>query len=167
VELTKREIDELLARHRLSPTQASGSDSMAAARGGIIGSVDIGLADGRQPVMHVAIGRSSVAGRCPLERMHAQSLVAAFRRKGLLPEDPSFEHMVANLLERICQMYFDARLESLSIGELRLHPTAYHLGRIVAHRTSDFRAKPRLDPDSHDKRAVFAHRHGDDVRFPK
>jgi hypothetical protein len=167
VELGKEEIDELLARHRLHPNQTSGSASKAAAEGGVLASVYVGLADGKQPVMHLAVGRSSVASRCPLDHIHAQSLVAAFRRKGLLPEHPSFEHMLVNLLARISEMYFDGHLETLSIGELRLHQAAYHLGRIVAHRSSGFRLKPRLEPNSHDRRAVFTHRHGDDVRFPK
>jgi hypothetical protein len=133
VELTQGEIDELLARHRLLPTQTVTVPSKAAARGGILASLYIGLADGKQPVIHLAIGRSSVASRCPLDHSHAQSLVAAFRRKGYFPEHPGFEHMVAHLLERVSQMYCDGHLTTLSIGEFRLHPTAYHLGRIVAH----------------------------------
>jgi hypothetical protein len=133
MELTKQEIEELLARHRLSPTQTDGSGSRTAAQGGILASLYIGLADGNQPVIHLAIGRSSVASRCPLDHSHAQTLVAAFRRKGYFPEHPGFEHMVAHLLERVSQMYCDGHLTTLSIGEFRLHPTAYHLGRIVAH----------------------------------
>ncbi|MBV8148695.1 MAG: hypothetical protein JO092_06370 [Candidatus Eremiobacteraeota bacterium] len=134
MELTKGEIDELLARHRLLPSQTSGSTSTTAAQDGILASLYIGLADGKQPVMHVAIGRSSVAGPCPLDRARALSLAAAFRRTGQLPESPSFEHLVANLLEQISAIYFDECLETLAIGELRLHPTVCRMGRITAHR---------------------------------
>jgi hypothetical protein len=144
VELTKGEIDELLARHRLLPSQTSGAASKAAAKGGILAGVYIGLADGKQPVMHVAVGRSSVAGRCPVEYSHAQALVAAFRRKGHFPEHPSFEHMVAKVLEQISDMYLDGHLQTLSIGELRLHPTAYHISRVAAHRASPPYVKPPL-----------------------
>ncbi|HTU81812.1 MAG TPA: hypothetical protein VMF61_06770 [Candidatus Acidoferrales bacterium] len=166
MKVKRSEIDELLARHGIAPLAAEGSDSRHAAAGGVLATVEIAPDADGTPLIHVVIDSVRAGGRCPLDKAHALSIVRSFQTRHLLPRDPSFQHLFANLLLKLAELYLGADLETLLAERIRLHPTSYHIDRVVAHRGAALHLHSRLAPDAHDKHAVFAHRHGDSLEFP-
>lgn len=166
MKLKRTEIDELLARHGIAPLAVAGTGSEAAARGGTVASIEIAPNEEGVPFLYLTIDSVRAAGRCPLDAPHAASIVHALQTRHLLPHHPSFEHLVAHLLIKLSDLYTDAGIESLTAERVRLHPSAYHIERLTAYRGAPLHLRPRLAHDSHDQHAVFAHRHGDDAKFP-
>ena len=165
MKLTRSELDELMARHGLAPLIPGGTDASEAARGGILATVDI--APGEVALMRVGIEGVTATGRCPLDFVHASGIVEEFREGRLLPHDTSFQHMFAHLLMKLSELYVASGANMLSISELHLHPASYHIEDLAIDGAGPRRLARRLEPDSHDRRAVFSHRHGDSVKFPK
>lgn len=97
----------------------------------------------------------------------AHEIVTPFLDAGALPNDPRQVHMLEHLLVNASAMFVDSQAETLTFESIRLHETAYHIGSVVLLRNAPGHLKPRLAPDSHDRHAVFAHRHGDNPDFPK
>jgi hypothetical protein len=164
--LKRREIDDLLARHGIAALTSSGTDSQASARGGVVATVDI-VPNDAAPFMRVSIGGIAATGHCPLDHVRAAAIVRALRKSCHMPSDASFDHMLANLLVKLSGLYVDSGAKKMSISDLHLHPTSYHIGQLSIDRATRGHLIPRLDPDSHDRHAVFAHRHGDSTEFPK
>jgi hypothetical protein len=84
-----------------------------------------------------------------------------------LPRDASFHHMLAEPLLRASKLFEDARATKLEFSLLRLHPSTYHIGAVALLAGKPLHVEARLEPDSHDRRAVFHHRHGDSTINPR
>jgi hypothetical protein len=166
LKVRRSEIDNLLARHGIAPLTAGGTDSQAAASGGRIANVHIARR-GQGTIMSVTIDGVLATSACPLDLEHAKLVVQAFREHHLLPADASFEHMLADLLVKMSAAYVDGGAEELEFEAVHLHPTSYHIGRVNLQSATRVNATSRLAPDSHDRHAVFSHRHGDDAKFPR
>jgi hypothetical protein len=160
------EINELLARHGIAQPLIQGTSSRAAAEGGRIASIHVWRhEEGAKLSLTLQGVRAEVA--CPLDETHALALVESFRDSKLLPGDKSFEHMLAHLLMKIAAMYAESGAATLTMERVHLHPASYSVGAVTLTREKRETVEHRLDPDSHDRHAVFSHRHGSDQKFPR
>ncbi|MGC1380854.1 MAG: hypothetical protein WA814_07495 [Candidatus Baltobacteraceae bacterium] len=153
----------LFARHGLAPIAPGGSDSAEAVQGGRAGS----LAIVREGGVRLTVAGATVTAPKPHDAGEARAIVDRLRAQGAIPKDASFERMLADVLLKAARVFDDADANSLELAPLHLHPTSYGIGQVTLMHERPLRIKPRLDPDSHDRHAVFNHRHGDSVRFPK
>ncbi len=162
----KEEIEILLACHGLASPAVGGTGSAAAATGGRIADLTIErTAEGPQLGLAVDGGRSDAP--LPHERQAALAIVADLRAKARLPDDASFEHMLADLLVKAAKLFEDSGATKLEFASLHLHPSSYHIGEVTLLHDKPLHLTPRLAGDSHDRRAIFDHRHGDSTKFPK
>jgi hypothetical protein len=163
---TKRsEIDALLAHYGIKPIGTRGTGSQEAA-GGQLATISVERAE-EGPVITVTIGGLHATGACPLDRTGALAILETLRSGHLISGDQSLEHMVANLLVKISEMYVDSDAERIIFESVHLHPTSYYIGRVQLKLSAPLHARKRLLPDAHDRHAIFSHRHGDNTRFPK
>lgn len=163
---TQKEIEELLASHKISPVEIAGTSSAQAAGGGRPASLSIVRRE-EGAVLSFTIGDVLAQSLPPRDISEARRIVSKLRAEARLPEDASFEHMLAELLVRISDMFEDSGATKLEFESLRLHPSSYHIGKVTLLHDKPLHLKARLEPDSHDRGAVFSHRHGDRTRFPK
>ncbi|HYL27149.1 MAG TPA: hypothetical protein VEW74_04885 [Candidatus Nitrosotalea sp.] len=163
---SKAEIDRLFERYGIAPIAIAGSDSRNAARRGWLAEISIGRSEGFER-LSLSIGKASVEETPPQSIADARAIVAGLRARGVVPDDASFEHMLADLLAKLTKMFDECEAEELTLTSVRLHPTSYHIGGALLRLKKPLRTKARLEPDSHDRGAVFAHRHGDSTRFPR
>jgi hypothetical protein len=163
---TKDEIETLLARHHIAPPETAGTSSKAAASGGRLASLSIERRDD-SAIMSLAIGNALAEAPAPKTLEGARAIVAKVRTEASLGHDPSFEHMLAELLLRASEMFEESEATRLDFTPLHVHPTSYHIGEVTLFVEKPLHLRARLEPDSHDRRAVFDHRHGDSVKFPK
>jgi hypothetical protein len=84
-----------------------------------------------------------------------------------ISDDRGFEHMLADLLLKITKLFDQCGATRLELSPLRLHATSYHIEKAAPLHEKPLRITTRLEPDSHDRRAVFDHRHGDSIKNPK
>lgn len=163
---TDDEIARLLARYEIAPVAVRGSDSMKAARGGRIANLCIDREDHAERLI-LTVGRKEVGGDPPHDLTEARAIVGELRSEAAIPDDPSFEHMLADLLVKAVKLFEETQATRFELSSLRLHPTSYHIGKATLLHDKPLRVKARLGPDSHDRRAVFDHRHGDSIKNPK
>jgi hypothetical protein len=164
---TETEIERLLASHGIASLGTGGGDSAEAARGGRIAELRIERRDDTESILTVTIGSHFVESRPPHDDAEAQSIIASLRSQGAIPDDASFEHMLADLLIKAAKMFEDCEATSLEFRPLHLHPASYHIGKATLIHGKALKTKARLQPDSHDRHAVFDHRHGDSTKFPR
>jgi hypothetical protein len=77
------------------------------------------------------------------------------------------ERMLAHLLVKISRMFRDCGADSLVFEAIHLHKSAYQIGKVRLASATPIHVKARLAHDTHDRHAIFDHRHGDSVEFPK
>jgi hypothetical protein len=133
-DLTKSEIDELLARHGIVTTASDRHGTTAI--GGILVNVAIDRVTG-DAYMTTAIGDLSAIDPCPLEDARALEIVERFRGQGLPAREPHLEHMFAHLLVKLGKMYVDCGAHSLNCDRIRLHSTSYHIGTVQVRRAAE------------------------------
>ena len=163
---TNGEIEQLLARHGIAPLAMRGSDSMEAARGGRAASLCIAR-EGNAEILTVTVGGKRAGGNPPHGIAEARAIVEALRSEAALPNDRSFEHMLADLLVKAAKIFEETGATKFEMSSIRLHPTSYHIGEATLIHDKPLHVKARLESDSHDRHAVFNHRHGDSTKFPK
>jgi hypothetical protein len=163
---TDDEIARLLARYKIAPLAVRGSDSMKASRGGRMANLCIAREDGAERLILTVAGKRA-DGNLPHDLAGARAIVGTLRSEAALPDDPSFEEMLADLLVKAAKLFEETGATRFELSSLRLHPTSYHIGKVTLLHDKPLHVKARLEPDSHDRRAVFDHRHGDSTRFPK
>lgn len=163
---TLDQIERLLARHKIASTKVEGSDSAEAAQGGWQADLII---QRRPPhdVLILAVGNATFERSRPTDETSAGKIVEEIRIPARLPHDPSFEHMLAELLLRASKLFEDAHATKLEFSSLRLHRSTYHIGEVTLLTDKPLHVEARLEPDSHDRRAVFDHRHGDSTINPR
>ncbi len=166
MEATKTEIDRLLERSGIAPLEIHGTDSSAAARGGREGNLCIVRSDGRD-IAVLTVGNGRADGPVPHNLAEALAIVQMLRAKAAIPDDASFEHMLGDLLVKATKLFEESGATKFELGSLRLHPTSYHAGSATLIHDKPLHVGARLEPDSHDRRAVFDHRHGDSIKNPK
>jgi hypothetical protein len=164
---TKAEIERLLASHGIAPLLVSGSDSAKAAQGGRIAQLRIEQDEDRPSLLTIAIAGHSAQSPVPHDLGDARAVVASLRAQGALPSDSSFEHMLADLLLKASRLFEDSEASRLAFSRVHLHPSSYHVEEVELIHEKPLHTEARLAPDSHDRRAVFDHRHGDSTEFPK
>ncbi|HTX60525.1 MAG TPA: hypothetical protein VMH02_12725 [Verrucomicrobiae bacterium] len=162
-ELDEATIDRLLARYGLRPLEAQGTDTLAAAAGGTVATIRIARRDDAD-ILQFETGAAESSAPLPLTEERALELAQSVRTHG---RDARFSHMVAHLLLGACRMYADTQASLLVFEDVHLHPWAYHIGRVALTTAHAPELVARLAPDSHDRGAVFAHRHGESTAFPK
>ncbi len=163
---TLDQIERLLARHKIASTKVEGSDSAAATQGGWRADLTIR----RRPpddVLILTVGTAMLERSRPTDETSAGKIVEEVRIPARLPHDPSFERMLAELLLRASKLFEDAHATKLEFSFLRLHPSTYHIGEVTLLTDKPLHVEARLEPDSHDRRAVFDHRHGDSTTNPR
>jgi len=160
------EIEILLACHGLASPVVHGSDCAAAATGGRVANLTIERTDDG-PHLRITVGDYRCDAPAPRERQAALAVVADLRAQGSLPGDVSFEHMLAGLLLKAAKLFDDSGATKVEFASLHLHPSSYHIGDVTIVHDKPLHLTPRLEPDSHDRRASFDHRHGDSTTFPK
>ena len=165
MKINQVEVDRLLARHGIA-SGIGGSGSKAAATGGRIATVTV-THHGDEDVLCLMINEIHSDERCPLDETRALALVKEFQAKHAVPNDESFEHMLAKLLVKISAVYEDSGAGLLVFEGIHLHPSAYYVGDVSMYSDHPEHTPARLDSDSHDRRAAFSHRHGERVGFPK
>jgi hypothetical protein len=154
-------VGELLARHGIaSPTEHSPGE------GGRIAGVLV-VKDGAGAILTATIGNVSASGTCPIEEADALQLVRSFRGRGLPAADPALERMFAHLLLKISALFFDCAAEVVEFDSVHLHQSAYQIGKVRISGAPPLHVKARLAHDTHDRHAIFDHRHGDSITFPK
>lgn len=163
---TKKDIEILLARHGIASPEVGGADVAAAAHGGRIGHLTIERA-GAAAHLAIEVGGGRCEAPAPHDAAEAMAIVHRLREDARFPDDHSFEHMLADLLLKASELFEDSGATHLEFASLHLHPTAYHIGAVTLLLDKPLHLKPRLDHDSHDRRAIFDHRHGDSTEFPK
>lgn len=160
------QVEELLARHRIASTRSDGTDSVAAAHGGRLAKLWI-VRRGEDAILTLGIGNANFERVAPEDEASARDIVRDIRELARLPHDVSFEHMFAELLLRASKLFEDAQAQRLEFSSLRLHPNSYHIGEVTLLLDKPLHLRPRLEPHSHDRRAVFDHRHGDAIDNPR
>jgi hypothetical protein len=166
VKATVDQIERLLARHKIASTKVEGSDSAASAHGGWRADLTI---QRRPPhdIVILDVGNATLERSRPTDETSARKIVAEIRIAARLPHDPSFEHMLAELLLRASNLFEDVHATTLEFSSLRLHSSTYHIGEVTLLTDKPPHVAARLEPDSHDRRAVFDHRHGDSTTNPR
>jgi len=163
---TDNEIARLLARYGIAPLAVRGSDSMKAARRGRMANLLIAREENAE-ILTLTVGGKRTRSNRPHDLAEARAIVVALRSAAALPDDPSFEHMLADLLVKAAKLFEETGATRFELSSLRLHPTSYHIGKATLLHDKPLHIKARLEPDSHDRRAVFDHRHGDSTKNPK
>jgi len=163
---TDVEVARLLESHGIDPVAIGGTDTLAASRGGRVGSIAVAPRE-IGDVMVVTVEGKSAEAAPPQTKAEALAMVTGLRTHGAIAGDASSEHMLADLLVKTAKLYHDTGASLLEFSDLHLHPTAYHIGAVTLLHDKPLHTKARLEPDSHDRRAVFDHRHGDSTKFPK
>lgn len=164
---TQEEISELLERHGIAPVEPRGTDAAEAARGGWIAALSFVRSNGGAPLLTFEVDGVVAEALTPPDAQAARALVAKIRGEARLPHDASFERMLADLFLRAAKLFAESGGTRLDLESLHLHPTAYHIGKVTLELEKPLHLQKRLDPDSHDRHAVFTHRHGSSARFPK
>jgi hypothetical protein len=163
---TDDEIARLLMRYKIGPLTVRGSNSRKAAEGGRMADLCIFRENGAERLT-VTVGGKRAGGDLPRGLTEARAIVAELRSEAALPNDPSFEHMLADLLVKSAKLFEESAATRFELSRVRLHPTSYYIGKATLLHQKPLHVKTRLEPDSHDRRAVFNHRHGDSTKFPK
>ncbi len=163
---TKQDIEILLARHGIASPQVGGADVAAAAHGGRIGHLTIERA-GATAHLVFEVGSGRCEAPAPHDAAEAMAIVQRLREDARFPDERSFEHMLADLVRKATELFEDSGATRLEFASLHLHPTAYHIGEVTLLVDKPLHLKPRLDSDTHDRHAIFDHRHGDSTEFPK
>jgi hypothetical protein len=163
---TDKELARLLARYEIAPLAARGSDSMKASRGGRVADLLIAREEDAE-MLTLTVGEKRTRSNLPHDLAEARAIVGTLRSEAALPNDPSFEHMLADLLMKAARLFEETGATRFELSSIRLHPTSYHVGKATLLHEKVLHVKARLKPDSHDRRAVFDHRHGDSIKNPK
>jgi hypothetical protein len=163
---TDAEIERLLARHGIAALGIRGGDSIEASRGGWAANLCI-THSGGSDTLALTISGVRAEGHPPHDLADALSIVSTLRSQAAVPDDPSFEHMLADLLVKAAKVFEETEATKFELSSLRLHPTSYHIGKATLLHDKALHVKARLKPDTHDRHAVFSHRHGDSTEFPK
>ena len=163
---TDEQIRILLQRHGIAPLAVSGSDSAQAARGGRLGRLRLLRENGRT-VLELTVGGVSTVAPPPGEPAEALAILRPLQSAHALPADESFARMLGDLLVKSAALFEDSAAVELDFSSLRLHPASYHIGSAELVTDKPLHLKARMEPDSHDRRAVFDHRHGDALKNPK
>ena len=160
------EIERLLARHGIAGPEVAGSDSREAAIGGRLAQIHFAKhEDGTVATVTIA-GIQSTA-KCPLDHAGALALAGRLQERHAIGSDGSSAHLLANLLVKLSEAFADSAAEAAIFEDVHLHQASYHIDRVILKHAEPLRFEPRLAPDSHDRHAVFSHRHGDSTEFPK
>jgi len=160
------EIARLLARHGIAGLDAAGSDSREAAIGGRLAQIHFAQhEDG--PVATVTIAGVEASAHCPLDEAGALALAGRLHERGALGTEAASAHLLAHLLVKMSAAFADSAAEAAIFEDVHLHRAAYHIDRVILKHAEPLRFEGRLAPDSHDRHAVFSHRHGDSTEFPK
>jgi len=122
--------------------------------------------DGEE-MLELAVGEHDVKSRAPHSDEEARKIVGLLRAQHAIPDDHSFEHMLADLLLKITKLFDECGATRLELAPLHLHATSYYIEKALLLHEKPLRITARLEPDSHDRRAVFDHRHGDSIKNPK
>ena len=163
---TAIEIARLLERNGIAPIAAEGTNAREAARGGREGNLCI-LHTGDRDLAVFTIGEHRAEGAPPHDFAEALPMIEQLRAEGGVPNDASFEHMLADLLVKATKLYEESGATKFELASLHLHPTSYHIGEATLIHDKPLHVTARLEPHSHDRRAVFDHRHGDALKNPK
>ncbi len=163
---TATEIERLLERSGIAPLGVGGTNAAEAARGGREANLCILRTDGRDVVVFT-IGSARAEGTPPRDLTEALAIVQSLRTQAAVPDDASFEHMLGDLLVKATKVYEESGATKFELASLHLHPTSYHVGKATLIHEKPLHLTARLDPHSHDNRAVFDHRHGDSLKNPK
>ncbi len=162
---TPAQIERLFRNYGIA-VGAAGSDSRKAAHGGRLARLSIDRQDGDDALV-LAVGEHEVKTRAPHSDEEARKIVALLRAQHAISDDHSFEYMLADLLLRITKLFDECGATRLELSSLHLHATSYYIEKALLLHEKPLRITERLEPDSHDRRAVFDHRHGDSIKNPK
>jgi hypothetical protein len=162
---TRAQTKQLLQRYGIA-VGLGGSDSRKAARGGRVGRLSIERQDDIE-MLTIVVGEHQLKSGAPRDVDDARRIVGLMRAQRTLSEDQSFERMLAHLLLKATKLFDECGATRLEFSPLHLHPTSYHIEKVILLHEKPLRITPRLEPDSHDRRAVFDHRHGDSIKNPK
>jgi hypothetical protein len=162
---TRPQIERLFRSYGIA-VGGAGSDSRKAAQGGRVARLSIHRRDGDE-MLTLAIGEHQVNSAAPHNDEAARAIVSLLRAQHAISDDHSFEHMLADLLLKITRLFDECGATRLQLSPLRLHATSYHIDKAALLHEKPLRITTRLEPDSHDRRAVFDHRHGDSIKNPK
>ncbi|HVN68248.1 MAG TPA: hypothetical protein VMU38_01145 [Candidatus Binatia bacterium] len=163
---TETEIARLLARYGIAPIETRGTASARAAAGGRTATIYLSRAEGPAQLT-LSVGGVTVTAVPPNDLSGALAVVRNLQAMGGLPGDASFEHMLAGLLEKAVRLFDETGATAFALSSLHLHPTSYHIGEATLLHEKPLELKPRLEPDTHDRHAIYDHRHGDSTKFPK
>lgn len=114
-----------------------------------------------------ALGRKQIAVACldfesfkpcPLTTEDAASIVNALHERHLIPGHAHEGHTLEHLLLRCSELFVAEDLESLSLAPVYLRENDYRVAHAEMAHKGPVEAKARLDPDAHDKSAVFDYR---------
>lgn len=159
-------VKQLLERYGLAPPAVGGSDSLAASHGGRVGLLRL-LRNDAGARLEFTLGRTRVTAEPPHSVDEAEVIVGELRSKAALPNDPSFEHMVAGLLLKATTLFDDCAASCFELRSLHLHPTSYHIGGATLVHPKPIRVKAPLDGKSREVWSVFSVRHGGSMRPPR
>jgi hypothetical protein len=166
VKVSSHEIDILFERYGIAPVTPGGTDSAGASHGGR--EARLCLRDGAAgATLEFSVGGAAIETRAPHTDAEAVAIVQSLQTEKAVPRDASFEHMVAHLLVKATKLFEECGGTTFELSPVRLHPTSYHIENVQLVVARPLHVAPRLDPDSHDRRAVFDHRHGDSIVNPK
>jgi hypothetical protein len=140
-------ISRILDRYGLAPMEPHGSDSVAAAHGGLLAIVDIARLADSSGLMRVQIGERDVAAHCPVTEDRATEVVRRFQDDHTVPHDAGFAAMFANVLTKLSKLYVESGARTLSVTRLHLHRTSYHIDDLSMEPKSALYVKPRRSPD--------------------
>jgi hypothetical protein len=88
----------------------------------------------------------------------ADGLVDQLREKFAIPGDTRTKHTLAHLVTKCARLFLETGIDDLRIETAYLTRVGYRVQRVSMRSTKPIKAHPRLDPDAHDRHAVFAGR---------
>ncbi|MGZ3496318.1 MAG: hypothetical protein ACXWNK_06755 [Vulcanimicrobiaceae bacterium] len=112
--------------------------------------------DQKVVVLHSA--RASVSHTCPLTMFEGLRMVDALREAHVVPDDDAFRGMLVHLLGRSAKLYARSGIDSFTFDPVYLTRRGYRIGAARMLRTQKVRVKKRLQPDAHDRKALFEYR---------
>jgi hypothetical protein len=103
-------------------------------------------------------GRFESTRPCPLTTFGAKSMADDLAEQHLIPKHGQERATLVHLLLRCSALFLDEELDHFTLSPLYLRENDYRVGSVGMTHSGPIGQRPRLEPDAHDKGAVFAYR---------
>lgn len=116
--------------------------------------------EGKDSRKRLAVGwnRMRWLHECPISEDDAAQTLRELHAAGAVPAAYQEQHTLQHLLVRCSHLYLDEGLLRLRLAPVYLRENGYRIGSAWMWSKSPVTVPRRLEPDAHDKAAVFAHR---------